>query len=323
MKNILITGGCGYIGSTLVDVLLKYKKYNVYCIDNFENSTSEVYKSLKKKGCKIYKLDFRNFIKVKKIILKFKIDCCIHLAAIVGDPACKLEPKKSLEVNLHASKNLFEVCRNLKVKKFIFSSTCSNYGITKNKELAKETTTLNPLSLYAKTKVNFEKYLYSNRNADIKVVILRFATVFGLSKRMRFDLTVNQFVRDIFYKKKLYIFSENSSRPYCHVRDISNCIILAMKLKKNFEIFNVGESRNNFSKKQIIEKISKYLPIKNVFFKNIKDFDRRDYKVSFDKAKKKILFKVRFSIDYGIKEIINFLKKNKKRNFYSPNFINS
>ena len=160
MKKILITGGAGSIGSVLTNLLLQ-KGYFVYSLDNLKNSKLEFIKKFKKRSkfefynCDINKLSLvERFFKKKK-----KIDIVIHLAGIVGDPASKLEKKLTTVTNLVSSKKLFNICEKYRVSKFIFSSTCSNYGIVDNKKLANETTKLKPLSLYAKTKVDFEKFM--------------------------------------------------------------------------------------------------------------------------------------------------------------------
>ena len=154
--------------------------------------------------------------------------------------------------------------------------------------------------------------------------MLRLATVFGLSYRQRFDLTINEFVRDIFYKKKLEVYGKNFWRPYVHVLDIVNFIILILnKNKKGVDIINVGKTENNFTKKMIVKKISKYLNIDNVSFNNRKIVDNRDYKVDFDKIFTKYNYKIKFNLDYGIKEIISFLKKSKKKDVFSKDTVNS
>jgi nucleoside-diphosphate-sugar epimerase len=323
-KNILITGGCGYVGSSLASTLSKNKNYNVICVDNFSNSNKNVKDSIKKLGCKVESCDIKKVNIIENIVKKNNITHFVHLAAIVGDPACKINPKLANDTNLNASKRLYKMCVKNNIKKFIFSSTCSNYGFSKN-QLAKETTLLKPLSIYAKTKVGFERFLKKNykKNKKTDIIILRFATVYGLSPRMRFDLTVNQFTRDLFFKKKLLVFAANTSRPYCHVKDISLCIMKSINSKIKFNILNVGLTKNNFSKKDIVNKISKYLFVKDVLLTDKKDFDRRDYKVSFEKIKIKLNFKAKKSLDFGIKEIINYVKKNKKKiNFFSKRFSN-
>ena len=254
---------------------------------------------------------------------KEKVDIVVHLAGIVGDPASKLEKKLTKETNVKFSKKLFNLCELYCVKKFIFSSTCSNYGIVSSKGLANENTRLKPLSLYAETKVDFEKFLINkSTKSQIKSTIMRFATVFGVSDRMRFDLTINQFTREIYFRKILNVFGENTWRPYCHVKDVARAIIASLESNKQISIYNVGNSKQNYSKKRVIKAIGKFLPLRNITYSKQALVDKRDYKVNFNKIFKELKFKTKFDLNYGIKETINFLKKNRKKNLYQKKYSN-
>ena len=156
----------------------------------------------------------------------------------------------------------------------------------------------------------------------MKLLIMRFATVFGVSERMRFDLTINQFTRDLFLNKKLDIFGENTWRPYCHVKDVARAILAGIQDDSKINIYNVGNSKQNYSKKYIVNSIGKFLTLKNITYSQQKLIDKRDYKVNFNKIYKKLRFTTKYDINFGIKETINFLKKNKKQNFFSKKFSN-
>ena len=151
---------------------------------------------------------------------------------------------------------------------------------------------------------------------------MRFATVFGVSNRMRFDLTINQFTRDLYNKKALDIFGESTWRPYCHVKDVSRAILSVIKIKDKIGIFNVGNSKQNYSKKNVINTIGKYVPLINITYSKQEISDKRDYKVNFNKIKNKLNFKTMYDLKYGIKEILFFLKNNKKDNFYKSEYSN-
>ena len=201
--------------------------------------------------------------------------------------------------------------------KLIFVSTCSNYGLSETDELLDENSKLQPLSLYAEHKVDIEKYILSLKNKiSISPTILRFSTAFGLSPRMRFDLTINQFTKSIFYGEQLEVFDSNTWRPYCHVNDFSLAIekiIEADTKLTNFEVFNVGRENNNYTKKQITELILKFIPNnQNVSFTN-KKFDPRNYRVNFSKIENNLNFKIKYSVEEGIEEIIDYLKQNKDK----------
>tara|TARA_Y100000996_G_C22412365_1_gene597807 strand:+ start:133 stop:885 length:753 start_codon:yes stop_codon:yes gene_type:complete len=246
-QRIIILGGEGYIGRVLSDYFLKKKKF-VISIDNL------IYKQNKpknKKNFKFHKIDLKEKKKLSKIIKKN--DIVVILAGLVGDPITKKYPRQSKKINEVYLLNSIKILIKNNVKNIIFVSTCSNYGITKNNQLVNEKSKLNPISLYAKSKIKIEKYLEKiSKKNNSKITILRFATAFGLSKRMRFDLTINQFVREIYLKNKLEVYDAKTWRPYCHVNDFAlaiNKIINYPKLKF-FDVFNVGTNKNNFTKKK-------------------------------------------------------------------------
>ena len=318
MKNILIFGGEGYIGNPLIDYFLK-KKYKIISFDNL------IYGQKKRKKDKNYKFIFGDLRKKKDLrkINNKVFDVVIILAGLVGDPITNKYKKISLEINESSIKNIIKYFyKNDLAKKLIFVSTCSNYGMSKKKYL-NETNKLKPLSPYAKSKVKIEKYLLSlKKKSSFSPTILRFATAFGLSKRMRYDLTVNEFTRDLFKKKLLEVYDYNTWRPYCHVKDFArliNKVIITDKDITAYQVFNAGSNQNNFTKKMISEMIKKIIGGNINYLKKSKD--RRNYVVDFSKVKKKLNFKIKFSIKYGIKEIIKDLKVN-HNNLYNTNLGN-
>ena len=306
-KNILIIGSQGYIGTVLTDYLLKKKNY-ITGIDNFIYNQKEI--KFINRRYKFINCDLRNEKKIYQLILKTSY--VVILAGLVGDPITKKYPKLSNDINYKGIKKIIEICNKVKVKKLIFISTCSNYGATKGDKLLKENHILKPISLYAKQKVKIEKLLLKNK-FNFSAIILRFATAFGLSSRMRFDLTLNEFVKDAFLKKKLEIYEPNTYRPYCHIKDfcrIINLILENNSLYLNKQVFNCGSNSNNYSKIQIAKILKKkFKNLKIVINNNVTD--KRNYKIDFSKITKILKFKARYNVNYGISEIINFLKKNK------------
>ena len=313
MQNkILVLGGAGYIGTTLIEELIK-KNYEVICFDSLIYDQDQSLKQfLKNKNFKFVKGDIRK--KSDYISVLDKIDDIVLLAGLVGDPITKTYPKESREINLEAMKVFISECSNFKnLNKFIFVSTCSNYGLMRSDEMANENSPLKPLSTYSEHKVEIEKYIMNLKNKiSFSPIILRFATAFGLSHRMRFDLTVNHFTKDIFNKGLLEVYDTGTWRPYCHVKDFARLILIALNSKKHetdFQIFNAGSNKNNFTKRDIISAIVKILPFENI--KYVKGgVDRRNYKVNFDKVNRVLKFKTEYSLNYAIKEILNFLKQN-------------
>ncbi len=321
--NILITGGLGFAGSVITDHLLKLG-FRVSVIDKLLFDRSHLKNFRKKKNFNFKKIDILNYSQVSKYIKHNKFDIVFHLAAIVGDPASKINLDLTKSTNLIASKKLFNISKKYGVKKFIFFSTCSNYGLSDNSKLLKEGDKLKPLSPYAKTKVNFEKFLLKD-NSKIKKIILRISTLYGISPRMRFDLTINEFSKKIFFNEKFEVYHADTWRPYLNLKDLAlivEKIVKSNKIKKNKNIFNTGFSEENYTKRNIIDSVIRLLP-KNKNFKYVdaKHFDKRDYKVNFSKIKT-LGIKKNISINKGIKEIINYLKSSKKTNFNKKTFYN-
>ena len=311
MKKILLIGGAGYIGTVLTNHFLS-KGFKVKCLDALiysqKNSINEFFKN---KNFEFVLGDIRNFEKIKNLLNDVSV--VVILAGLVGDFITKKYPQEATEVNNKAIKNIIDSCNNKNINRLVFVSTCSNYGLLKNNEIADENHDLNPLSSYAKDKVKIENYLMSLRNkVDFSPTILRFATAFGLSPRMRFDLTINHFTKAILKKQLLNIYDAHTWRPYCHVNDFARLIeeiVLAEKEKIHFQVFNSGSNINNFTKQSIIDEIVKIIPSKKFVFG--KDgSDQRNYKVNFDKVKKILNFETKYTIQHGIKEIREALESD-------------
>ncbi len=255
----------------------------------------------------------------------------VLLAALVGDPICKKYPDLAKKTNLDFPKNLLQKLIGKNINKFIFTSTCSNYGLRADDSLAVEDSELNPQSLYAETKVEFERYILDNLDKfDFSPAILRLATAFGMSNRMRFDLTISEFTKDLALGKELIVYDENTWRPYCNVSDISNAIIKvieAPKEKVTGQVFNIGSENNNYTKKMILELIQKHLDNTKIEYK-VGGFDPRNYRVSFDKVNNILDFKTHFTAEDSIKQIICAIENKlfadieKNKNYYGNYAIN-
>ena len=308
-KKILIIGGAGYIGIEMSKDLIK-EGHLVHSLDNL------IYGQKKPV---ILNRNFKFFLgdicKKKTFInlLNNEYDLIVMLAGLVGDPITKKYKKISEKINTKANLNFIkEIQKKKNCKKFIFVSTCSNYGLVNKKVKIKETFPLAPLSLYAKSKVKIEKFLMKKKK-DFSPTILRFATAFGYSERMRYDLTINQFVMELFFKKKIEVYDFDTWRPYCHIKDFSRIIskiLNSPKKKTDYQVFNVGNDQNNFSKKKIAFKIKNYLGGEIKLLK--KSYDKRNYIVNFSKLKKLLQFETKYTVDQGIKQIIKKLKNENK-----------
>jgi nucleoside-diphosphate-sugar epimerase len=305
MKNILLIGGAGYVGTVITSHFLKLG-YKVKALDNFVYKNQESIQAyLGDENYEFIAGDLGDENSLKNA--SKGIDNVVILAGLVGDPITKKYPDESYKINEVGVQTCIDFFDNENIKKMILISTCSNYGLIKENELANENFELNPLSLYAKAKVAAELHLMSKKgNVGYTGTVLRFATAFGLSPRMRFDLSVSEFVRDLYFGEELLVFDEHTWRPYCHVRDFARLIekvINADNEKVNFEVFNAGGEVNNFTKKMIVDTIKEYLPEAKIKYGE-NGSDPRNYKVSFKKAKEILGFEPKFTVKDGIEELI-------------------
>lgn len=305
MRNILLIGGAGYVGTVITSHFLKLG-YKVKALDNFVYKNQESIQAyLGDENYEFIAGDLGDENALKNA--SKGIDNVVILAGLVGDPITKKYPDESYKINEVGVQTCIDFFDNENIKKMILISTCSNYGLIKENELADENFELNPLSLYAKAKVAAELHLMSKKgNVGYTGTVLRFATAFGLSPRMRFDLSVSEFVRDLYFGEELLVFDEHTWRPYCHVRDFARLIekvINADNEKVNFEVFNAGGEVNNFTKKMIVDTIKEYLPEAKIKYGE-NGSDPRNYKVSFKKAKEILGFEPKFTVKDGIEELI-------------------
>jgi nucleoside-diphosphate-sugar epimerase len=312
MSKLLLIGGGGYVGTALTRHFLK-KQHEVVSIDRFIYDNRE--SIINFKGHKNYQVingDFSDYELLDSII--DGVDNVVILGGLVGDPITKKYPKTSEEINDISIKRCIDYFDDKNIQKLIFISTCSNYGLIPDNVLAGEDYELRPLSLYSRAKVSNEKYLLSKKGkVKYSGVILRFATAFGLSERMRFDLTISQFTKEMFTKKELIVFDENTWRPYCHVNDFARLIELVFKSKKeliDFEIFNAGGNENNYTKKMIVEALLEKIPNCQIHYDQ-NDSDPRNYRVDFSKVKQYLNFEPMYDLNYGIDELLAEFEKGK------------
>jgi nucleoside-diphosphate-sugar epimerase len=254
------------------------------------------------------------------------IEAVVHLAAVVGDPACARQPDLARAVNLEASLALIEESQRAGISRFIFASTCSNYGkMNDANQYVDEESELRPVSLYAETKVAVEKaLLQGSNNGKWCPTPMRFATIFGVSPRMRFDLTVNEFTMEMLTKKHLKVFGEQFWRPYVHVHDAARAIQLVLNspaAKIAGRVFNVGATNQNFQKQQLVEMIRPYAPDAVVEFVH-KTEDPRDYRVSFTRITEQLDFKITRTVAQGIEDVANLVRNNVIGNFGDGRYRN-
>ncbi|MFN8246531.1 MAG: NAD(P)-dependent oxidoreductase [Ferruginibacter sp.] len=321
--KVLVTGGAGYIGSVLVRQLLG-KGHDVRVIDSLKFGGEALYDVMLNPHFEFMKGDVRNADDVAKAIQG--MDAVAHLAAIVGDPACKKFSDEANETNWNGSVALFEAAEKAGVKRFVFASTCSNYGKMPDPEsFVTETSALNPVSLYAELKVKFEKYLLEERkDSRMCSTSLRFSTVYGFSPRIRFDLTVNEFTRNACIHGEQEIWGAQFWRPYCHVDDLARSVVLVLESpeeKVRANVFNVGSTEENYRKGMIMDEVCRVVPNVNVIYVDSSE-DPRDYRVNFDKIKGELGYTITKTVPDGVKEIYKLLKTGIVTDSFAQKFRN-
>jgi nucleoside-diphosphate-sugar epimerase len=306
--TVLVTGGAGYIGSVLVDDLLD-RGWSVRVLDAL--AVGDGRSLLHVWGRPGFEF-VRGDVQVPEIraAALAGADAVVHLASIVGDPACARDPDLARAVNRDATSALVGEAAAAGVRRFIFASTCSNYGkMTDGNAVATEEWELRPVSLYAETKVAAELEVLARSTADFATTCLRFATVYGSSPRMRFDLTVNEFTRDALLNRELVVYGEQFWRPYVHVADAVRAVSTVLDASVEDvagEVFNVGSSTQNFRKQDLVEFLLERIP-STVVERVPQADDPRDYRVGFAKIESRLGYATTRTVPGGIDELIALL----------------
>jgi nucleoside-diphosphate-sugar epimerase len=322
-RTVLITGVAGYVGSVLATHLLA-NGYRVRGLDKLMHTGRALLGLYGDDKFEFVYGDIRSLDKIQQALQG--VDAVTHLAAIVGDPACARSPEEAREINEVASIQLIDLARQAGVERFIFASTCSNYGKMKDSsQMITEEGELRPVSLYANTKVAVERYLMDlPADSDFVPTALRLSTVYGLSPRMRFDLTVNEFSMELYLNKHLVIYGEQFWRPYVHVRDVARAIQLVLETSADQvcgQVFNVGDNSQNYQKQTLAKLILERVPDGHVEHVH-KDEDPRDYKVNFDKIARVLGFSITRTVEDGIDEVIQVLRDRVITDPYDPFYRN-
>lgn len=319
-RHVLITGGAGYIGSLLTSELLR-ANYRVTVLDTLLFGGESLIPFLHHPNFHFVKADVTEPRAVKDSLKDGwqKPDAVVHLAAIVGFPACQAVGKQvAWRYNVDATKRVFGQAADLGAGRFVFASTYSNYGFSPDGSPVTEDSPLNPQSLYAETKIAAEEFLLSQKEASCSPLLFRFATLYGISPRTRFDLIVNQFVLEAFTKRELIIYQRGYSRSFVHIRDVVRGVIMGLEAERSKvrgEIFNLGTDSGNYSKDDIVRLVLKRMPETIVEYKNLTfGGDMRDITVSFAKIKRVLGFETTLDVDDGIRELLFALKSGIIRN---------
>lgn len=304
MAHVLVTGGAGYIGSTLVPLLLS-RGNKVTVVDRFYFGEQTL--DARAEGLRLVKADVR---RVDPRVFE-GVDAVVDLAGISNDPACELDAELTRTVNLEGSKRTHRLAHAAGCSRVVFASSCSVYGHGASTQLV-ETSPLHPVSLYAKCKADAEHALLElGKSTHMSVTSLRFATVFGVSRRMRFDLAVNVMTKNAYVQQRVVVDGGGKQwRPFVHVRDVSEAIARSLEAPLDVvrgQVFNVGTNKNNIRILNLAYRVRDMVPGTHVEISG-SDPDLRDYNVNFDKLSASLGWAPGLTVDDGIREVLEGLK---------------
>jgi nucleoside-diphosphate-sugar epimerase len=322
-RRILLLGGAGYIGCEVTAQLLD-AGYRVRTVDLLiYGNGMAVTGFLRNPRYEFRRLDLVDADTLSSVLED--VTDVVLLAGLVGDPITKAYPEASEAINVTGMRRLLDRMDGHGLNKVVFISTCSNYGLIPEGSLAHEEFELRPLSPYAEAKVAIEDHLLEiEDNVDYHATVLRFATAFGLSPRMRFDLTVSEFTREMFLGRELLVFDAETWRPYCHVRDFGRLVLYVLEAPLELvdgEVFNAGDDVNNYTKQMIVDQLRLRLPDAPVRFQE-HGSDPRNYRVNFAKVRERLLFESEMTVPDGIDELLAALRAgifrdvDARRSFY-------
>ena len=318
-RRVLLIGGAGYIGSSLLPRLLQ-RGYRVRLMDAFVYGEEPVAGYLKHHNLDVMRADFRN---VHDVVYAMRdVDSVIHLGAIVGDPACALDKDLTVEVNLMATRTIAEVAKANGVGKFVFASTCSVYGASD--ELLDERSALNPVSLYARSKIACERVLLALREGTFAPVILRFGTIYGLSGRTRFDLVVNLLAAKAISEGKITVFGRNQWRPFLHVHDAGRAVLAVLEAREQQLtdiVFNTGSDEQNYTLGEVGEIVRRMVPTAELICSD-SVADRRNYRVDFSRIRRALNFSPEYRIEQGIQQVLDAIRSGAVVDYRDPRYSN-
>lgn len=318
-RRVLVIGGAGYIGSALLPKLLD-QGYHVRLLDLLIYGTEPIEVCLDHPNLEVMRADFRQIDRVVEAMRD--VNAVIHLGGIVGDPACALDEELTVDINLMATRMIAEVAKGSNVRHFIFASTCSVYGASN--QMLDERSELNPVSLYARSKIASEKVLFKMADERFSPVILRFGTIYGLSGRTRFDLVINLLTAKAIMDDEITLFGGDQWRPFVHVDDAARAVLSVLEapaeLVRN-QIFNVGSNEQNYTIRQIGEMIHEYVPTAALISKG-DDVDKRNYWVNFNKINRALGFTPLWTVQQGIEQVIDAVRSGKVVDYRDAKYSN-
>ena len=320
-RTVLVIGGGGYIGSALVPKLLA-RGHRVRVLDRLFYGLEPIRDVVSHPNLEISQADFRRIDKLVECMQG--VDAVVHLGAIVGDPACALDRDLTIEVNLMATRTIAEVAKGYGIRRFIFASTCSVYGASTDDQLLTEDSPLNPVSLYAVTKLASEQILMDLASEKFSPTCLRFSTIYGLSGRTRFDLVVNLLTAKAVVDGEITIQGGDQWRPFLHVDDAALALLHTLESplpKVHSQVFNVGSDEQNFTIQQIGELIKEIVPGAVLINQGIGG-DRRDYKADFRKIREELGFAPRWTVIEGINQVVDVIRSGVVKDYRRAKYSN-
>ncbi|MEM7799900.1 MAG: NAD(P)-dependent oxidoreductase [Chloroflexota bacterium] len=319
VEKVLVIGGGGYIGSALVKRMLE-NGYKVRLLDLMQFGTEPIEDLLDNPNLEIHVADFRSVDAVLRAMRG--IDAVVHLGGLVGDPACAYDEELTIDINLLATRMVAEVAKSVGVERFIFASTCSVYGA--GDEMLNEHSELNPVSLYARTKIASEQMLRQLSDADFTPIILRFGTIYGLSGRTRFDLVINLLTAKGLIDGEITVFGGTQWRPFVHVQDAALGVFRALEaplVLVGNETFNIGSNGQNYTIQQVGEIIHKMIPTAKLLNLGA-DSDPRNYRVDFSKARNVLGLIPEWTVEKGVSQVIKAFQDGKIDNYKDIKYSN-
>jgi nucleoside-diphosphate-sugar epimerase len=318
-RHVLVIGGAGYIGSALVPILLE-RGYQVRVLDILLFGEATLAKVLDHPNLELVQGDFRNVVTLVQALQD--VSSVVHLGAIVGDPACQLDEELTIDVNLVSTQIIAEIAKHVGVRRFVFASTCSVYGASD--DLLDEKSSVQPISLYGNTKLASERVLLEQVDESFAATILRFATIYGLSGRTRFDLVVNLLTAKARLDNEITVHGGGQWRPFVHVEDAARSIALTLDAPLDVvsgEVFNVGSDEQNHTILQVAELIQTHV-IGACLTVEDSMTDNRNYRVSFEKINRELGFAPSWSLEQGIQQVLESIAAGEITDYREARYSN-
>jgi nucleoside-diphosphate-sugar epimerase len=319
LSSVLVIGGAGYIGSAVLPKLLA-DNYRVRLLDCFLFGKDAILPYLSSPNLEIHQGDFRN---VDTVVAAMRdMDSVIHLGGLVGDPACAVDEELTIQINLIATRMIAQVAKGNGISRFVFASSCSVYGASD--QLLNEKSILNPISLYARSKIASENVLLALKDEAFEPVILRFGTIYGLSGRTRFDLVVNLLAAKAVVEGVITVYGKDQWRPFLHVQDAATSVAAAVNARRESiapTIINVGCDEQNRTLGQVGELIRSMVP-GSVLQCSDDNVDRRNYRVEFRRIRERLRFEPVWTLQAGIQQVLDAILTGKVRDYKDPKYSN-